>query len=103
MLFIQSWGGAPAVALKKPRPVVTDSSETMAPSGSSAPSAAASVSGVSAPVGSAGRPGCWTTSPFFLAPTASASASSAPIESSAIVESRCTWQPSGVSTLGLSG
>src|SRR5215468_9459126 len=41
MLLSQSWGGAPAVMRKKPRPVVTDSSATMAPSGRSAPSEAA--------------------------------------------------------------
>ena len=39
MLFSQSCGGAPALNGKKPRPVVTDSSTTIAPSGIVAPSA----------------------------------------------------------------
>src|SRR5262245_13348613 len=103
MLFIQSCGGAPAVMRKKPRPVVTDSSATIAPSGKRAPSEAASVSGVSGPVGSAGRLAACTTSPFFFPPTSSPSHSRAVVESSASVDSRWISQPSAVSTLGLSG
>ncbi len=51
----QSWRGAPAVAAETKRPEVLPSSTTMAPSGSTAPTAAASVSLVSAPVGRSGR------------------------------------------------
>ena len=52
----QSWRGAPAVAAGTKRPEVFPSSTTTAPSGSVAPTAAAIVSAVMAPVGRSGRP-----------------------------------------------
>jgi hypothetical protein len=51
----QSCGGAPAVAAGSHSPDVLASSDTMAPSGSSAPMTAAAVSAVSSPAGRAGR------------------------------------------------
>src|SRR5205814_5763477 len=56
----QSWGGAPAVAPAANSPEVLPSSETIAPSGSSAPSDAHSVGAVSAPVGRSGRASGWS-------------------------------------------
>ena len=50
MLESQSCGAADLVGAKKPRPVVTASSTTIAFSGSSAPSEAPSASGVILPV-----------------------------------------------------
>src|SRR6516225_5968215 len=55
----QSCGGAPAVAAGRNRPDVTASSETIAPSGSSAPMTAAAVCGVRSPRGSPGRAAAW--------------------------------------------
>src|SRR6185437_8668988 len=60
MLFSQSCGGAPALNGKKPRPVVTDSSTTIAPSGIVAPSAWPRPSSVNLPFGRSGRFG-WAT------------------------------------------
>ena len=57
MLFSQSCGGAPALNGKKPRPVVTNSSTTIAPSGIVAPSAWPRPSSVNLPVGRSGRCG----------------------------------------------
>ena len=60
----QSCGGHPAVAPSKYRPAVIPSSETMAPSGKSAPTTPAAAAGVRAPVGISGRPAAtsWATS-----------------------------------------
>ena len=77
MLFSQSCGGAPALYGKKPRPVVTDSSTTIAPSGIVAPSAWPRPSSVNLPVGRSGRLGWATPAGFsFNAPSSAASASS---------------------------
>jgi hypothetical protein len=99
----QSCGGAPAVAPASQSPEVLASSQTIAPSGSSAPMTAAADSAVSLPsAGSSGREaGCSDGS----APGAarSASAVSAPATSSPGSASTCTWQFSGSGVLGLPG
>ena len=74
--------GAFFVAARNARPVVIDSSITMAFSGSEAPRGAApSFSGVMAPVGRAGRSRRGTGAVALRAPRASTSASSAYWES----------------------
>src|SRR6185295_12120607 len=104
MLFSQSCGGAPALWGKKPRPVVTDSSTTIAPSGIVAPSACPRPSSVNLPLGRSGRLGSTTPAGFsFSAPNSAASASSAAMGSPFTGESVVVAQPSGVSTLGLPG
>src|SRR6185312_476856 len=103
ILLSQSCGAADLVGAKKPRPVVTASSATIAFSGSKAPSEAPSASEVIAPVPGPDGLSLTTGAGVLLAPTASASASSAAIESSLGRDSTCPSQPGGVSTLGLSG
>ena len=88
MLVSQSCGGAAAVAGKKPRPVVTDSSTMMAFSGIDSAIAWAIAAWVNAPVGLRQlhqllRPGI-----RGLAPTAAASASSAATEFSPVAVKR---------------
>src|SRR5690348_15125922 len=103
MFDSQSCGAADLVGAKKPRPVVTASSATIAFSGNSAPSDAPSASDVIAPEPVAAVLSLTTGAGVRIAPTASASASSAPIESSSGRDSTCPSQSGGVSTLGLSG
>src|SRR5260370_5227702 len=103
MFCSQSCGAAAAVGGKKPRPVVMDSSTTMAFSGIAIASACAIEAWVKAPVGLAISTifcGC-TSAP--LAPSADASASRAATEFSAPEVMLCTSQPSGLSMLGLFG
>src|SRR4029079_16271834 len=78
MLFSQSGGGAPALNGKKPRPVVTDSSTTIAPCGIVAPSDSPTPSSVNLPFGRSGRCG-WAT-PAAVSFIASSSIASAPSE-----------------------
>ena len=104
MLFSQSCGGAPALKGKKPRPVVTDSSTTMAPSGIVAPSAWPRPSSVNLPVGRSGRLGWAMPSGFtFIASSSIASASSEPIGSPSTGQSVEISQSSGDNTDGLPG
>ncbi len=56
----QSWGGDPAVWPAAKSPEVFPSSDTMAPSGSSAPTIWQTPSAVSGPVGSAGVAAAWS-------------------------------------------
>src|SRR5258708_23257613 len=103
MFCSQACGAAAAVGGKKPRPVVTDSSTTMAFSGIAIASACAIEAWVKAPVGLAISTifcGCLFSG---LAPSADASASSAATEFSAPEVMRCTSQPWGLSMLGLFG
>ena len=74
---IQSCGAADLVGAKKPRPVVTASSATMALSGNSAPIEAPSASEVIAPVAGAGFASLTTGAGVARAPTSSHSHSSA--------------------------
>ena len=99
----QSWGGAPAVAPGTKIPAVFPSSLTIAPSGSRAPTAAATVSASSAPVGRPGRAGVRPPGRLGGAPRASANASRAAGTSSAAPASTCTSHPSGTSTPGSPG
>src|SRR5215510_12854830 len=104
MLFSQSCGGAPTENGKKPRPVVTDSSTTIAPSGSVAPNAAPRPSRVNLPLGRSGRLASATLAGLsFSASSSAASDSSAPSGSPSTGQSVVTSQPSGTSTLGLPG
>src|ERR1700731_1175689 len=93
-----SGGAAALVGAKKPRPVVTASSATIAFSGSSAPSEAPSASEVIAPVAGAGGLSLTTGAGVMRAPTSSAKASSAAIGSSSGLDSTLPVQPGGVST-----
>ena len=78
------------------------SSDTIAPSGSSAPITAAAAAAVSSPSGSAGRwAGCGCGR--ACGATRSASDASAPHTSSPGRASVCTWQPPGTSELGSPG
>src|SRR6478736_2534117 len=80
MFCSQSWGAAAAVGGKNPRPVVMDSSTTMAFSGIAIAIACAIEAKVSAPVGfESSISFCGLTS-AGLAPSAPASASSAAME-----------------------
>src|SRR6185295_4271193 len=103
MLFSQSCGGAPTVNGKKPRPVVTDSSTTIAPSGNVAPSAWPSPSSVNLPVGRSGRLASATAGLSFIASSSAARASSEPSGSPSTGQSVVTSQPSGTRTDGLPG
>src|SRR5579883_1465852 len=78
MLFSQSCGGAPTENGKKPRPVVTDSSITVAPSGNVEPSAWPRPSSVNLPLGRSGRLASATLGFSFMASSSAASASSEP-------------------------
>jgi hypothetical protein len=103
MFESQSCGAAERVGAKKPRPVVTASSTTIAFSGNSAPSEAPSASGVIRPVALVGAGSLTTGAGVERAPTSSASASSAATISSS---SRASTYPSasgGANRLGLSG
>src|SRR5215212_11046009 len=103
MFWSQSWGAAAAVGGKKLRPVVMDSSTTMAFSGIAIAIAWAIEAWVSAPVGLANSAmGCGLAS-VGLAPSAEASASSAATEFSPPDVMRWTSQPSGFKRLGLFG
>src|SRR6476659_4861953 len=103
MFCNQSCGTAAAVGGKKPRPVVMDSSTTMAFSGIAIAIACAIEACVSAPVGFAiSTRGCGLASAGF-APTADANASSAATEFSPPEVMRWTSQPSGFNRLGLFG
>src|SRR6266581_3696992 len=103
MFCSQSCGAAAAVGGKKARPVVTDSSTTMAFSGIAIAIACAIEACVSAPVGFAiSTNACGLASPD-LAFTADASASGAATEFSPPEVIRWTSQPSGFSRLGLFG
>src|SRR5947208_12451305 len=103
MFCSQSCGTAAAVGGKKPRPVVMDSSTTMAFSGIAIATACAIAAWVSAPVGFAiSTEDCGLASAGF-APTADASASSAATEFSPPDVMRWTSQPSGFNRLGLFG
>ncbi len=75
----------------------------MAPSGNTAPTAAASDSVVIAPLGRSGRTAGAGTAPSVGAPTASARAANAPGASSPERASVCTVQPSGTRSLALPG
>ena len=100
----QSCGAAFTMKAPKLRPAVMDSSATTAFSGSSAASTAAMPSGVTAPVGNAGRfSSLIGAGGVFDAPTASASAARESSRSSATSASVVATQSSGASTLGLPG
>ncbi len=99
----QSCGGAPAVNPAANRPDVLPSSDTIAPSGSSAPSAAHTASAVSGPVRSSGRTSAWRAAGSRGAPSASASAARAAGASSAGPARVWTSQPSGVRRLAWLG
>src|ERR1700693_1728093 len=99
MFCSQSCGAAAAVGGKKPRPVVMDSSTTMAFSGI----AIAIEAYVSAPVGLASSTKACGLASEGLAPSAEASASSAATEFSPPEVMRWTSQPSGFNRLGLFG
>ncbi len=103
MLESQSCGWAIRVGAKKPRPVVTASSATIAFSGSNTAIDCPSASEVIAP--DAGPPGFSLTTGAGIAraPTSSHSISSATIKSSSGRARTWPWQPSGVSRLGLAG
>ena len=98
----QSCRGAPEVSSASPTPEVSASSTTIARSGSSAPTTAAIVRGVSGPVGSSGRDASSSSGCTSLA-TRSASSRSAATPSSPGSESTCTVQPSGTGVPGVSG
>src|SRR4051794_21299184 len=98
----QSWRGAPAVAAGSPTPEVADSSTTTAPSGSSAPTTAAALPTVSAPVGSSGRPDRARVGGVSPA-TRSASSSAAAAAWLYLGATSYTVQPSGTRSPGLSG
>src|SRR5262245_3517428 len=103
MFCSQSCGGAAAVGGKKPRPVVMDSSTMIAFSGIGQATACAIEAKLNAPVGlKSSASFCGLTS-AGLAPSASASASSAATEFSPHAVSRSTSQPSGLRMLGLFG
>ena len=80
MFCSQSWGAAAAVGGKKPRPVVMDSSTTMAFSGIAIAIACAIEACVNAPVGFASSTIDCGLASAGLAPSAEASASSAATE-----------------------
>ena len=103
MFCSQSCGAAAAVGGKKPRPVVTDSSTTMAFSGIAIAIACAIEACVSAPVGFASSTSFCGWRSDGCACSAPASASSAATEFSAPEVMRCTSQPWGLSMLGLFG
>ena len=103
MFCSQSCGAAAAVGGKKPRPVVMDSSTTMAFSGIAIAIACAIEAWVSAPVGLASSTSFCGLASAGLAPSAAASASSAATEFSPPAVMRWTSQPSGFSMLGLFG
>ena len=103
MFCSQSCGAAAAVGGKKPRPVVMDSSTTMAFSGIAIAIACAIEAWVSAPVGLASSTSFCGLTSAGLAPSAPASASSAATEFSPPAVMRWTSQPSGFSMLGLFG
>src|SRR2546423_986272 len=77
MFCSQSWGAAAAVGGKKPRPVVSDSSTTMAFSGIARAMAWAIEAWVKAPVGLASSASCCGLASCGLAPMAEARASHA--------------------------
>ena len=99
----QSWGGHPAVMAEAKSPEVLPSSETMAPSGSNAPTAAATARTLSSPVGRSGREPPANRAASGRAPTSSASASRVVVTSSAGPASTWISQFSGTSELGRSG
>ena len=103
MLDIQSCGIADLVGAKKPRPVVTASSATIALSGNRAPSDWPSASEVIAPVAGGAGLSFVTGAGVARAPTSSHSHSKAWMWSSSGRASTCPSQPSGVSWLGLFG
>ena len=103
MFCSQSCGAAAAVGGKKPRPVVMDSSTTMAFSGIAIAIACAIEAWVSAPVGFVSSTSFCGLTSCGLAPSAPASASSAATEFSPHEVMRWTSQPSGFSMLGLFG
>src|SRR5947209_6221600 len=103
MFCSQSCGAAAAVGGKKPRPVVRDSSTMIAFSGIAQAIACAIEAKVTAPVGLLSSASCCGFTSDGLAPSASASASSAAIELSPHAVMRWTSQPSGLSSLGLFG
>ena len=88
---------------KKPRPVVTASSTTIAFSGSSAPSEAPSASGVIRPLALAGGASFTTGAGVRNASTSSARAASAPTMSSSSRASTWPCASGGASRLGLLG
>ena len=99
----QSWAGAPAVWPAANMPDVLPSSETMASSGSRAPTIWQTASAVSAPVGSSGRTAGCRVAASGAASTASASAARAAAGSPSGPASTWTVQPSGTRSLALSG
>src|SRR5258706_11080932 len=103
MFCSQSCGAAAAVGGKKPRPVVIDSSTTMAFSGIAIATACAIAAWVSAPVGFASSTSACGLASLGLAPSADANASSAATEFSPPEVMRWTSQPSGFNRLGLFG
>jgi negative regulator of sigma E activity len=76
-------------------PEVCDSSETIAPSGSTDAIAWQTESAVSSPLGRSGTAACCTATVAFAAPSVSTSASRLPSTSEDGDASSCTSQPSG--------
>src|SRR5579863_3647877 len=103
MFCNQSCGADAAVGGKNPRPVVRDSSTMMAFSGIAQAIACAMLAKFNAPVGLLSSASLCGLTSDGLAPSASASASSAAIELSPQAVMRCTSQPSGFRWLGLFG
>ena len=103
MFCSQSCWLAAAVGGKKPRPVVMDSSTTMAFSGIAIAIAIAIEAWVSAPVGFASSTNACGFASIGLAPSAEANASSAATEFSPPDVKRWTSHPSGFNMLGLFG
>src|SRR5262249_14178122 len=103
MFCSQSCGAAAAVGGKKPRPAGMDASTMIAFSGIAQAIACAIEAKLSAPVGLLSSASFCGLTSAGLAPSASASASSAATEFSPHEVIWCTSQPSGFSMLGLFG